>query len=98
MVRLLRVRKSTHPKKKYTAFFDNGKLVHFGGKGCKDYIQYQKDGALIAETKRRHYIARHSKGREHWNDPTSPGALSRWILWEYPSLAKAIQMYNTHFV
>ncbi|MFM7981221.1 MAG: hypothetical protein ACKPKO_18085, partial [Candidatus Fonsibacter sp.] len=37
------------------------------------------------------------KANESWNNPMSAGALSRYILWEYPSLTTAINQYAKRF-
>lgn len=43
------------------------------------------------------YLARH-KVRENWNDPTSPGALSRHLLWgESRKLKKNIKLFKSKF-
>ena len=96
---LKRVIPSTHPRKKYTAIFDDGARVHFGGKGCGDFILYVKShGPVIAHKKRLAYLKRHAAGGENWSNPRTAGALSRWLLWEYPNLTTAVRMYNSHFV
>ena len=96
---LKRVIPSTHPQKKYTAIFDDGARVHFGGKGYGDFIVYTKThGPGIANKKRAAYLKRHAGGGEKWSNPRMAGALSRWILWEYNTLAKAVRMYNSHFI
>lgn len=90
-----RVIRSKHPKKKYTAIFPDGKRVHFGGKGCGDFTTYYAThGEEYARKKRAGYIARHSQGRERWSDVYTAGALSRWILWEYPTLQEAVTAYK----
>lgn len=71
------------------AVFDN-KTVHFGQKGASDYTQHKDD------KRKELYINRH-KANENWNDPYSPGALSRWILWEKKSLSEAISNYKRKF-
>ena len=84
---------SSDTKYKLIAQFDDGKRVKFGGKGCMDYtLYYARDGPEVARRKRAAYIARH-RVREHWKDPTSRGALSRFILWEYPTLREAAHKY-----
>lgn len=49
--------------------------MDFGQRGGRTYVDHG-DKAL-----REAYLARHSRGREDWNDPYTPGALARWILW-----------------
>lgn len=93
---LVRVVPSPRQTKKYMAVFSDGQQVHFGGKGCGDFIQYQRLGKDFAARKRRAYIARHARGGEDWRNPMSPGALSRWLLWEYPTLPQAIKKYSLH--
>lgn len=80
--------------KKYTAYFDDGTRVHFGGAGCMDFIRYwRRDGPSVALAKRKAYITRH-RVNESWIDPKAPGTLSRIILWEYPTLEEAISKYD----
>lgn len=92
-LRLIKIVKSTkHDKKLMAVFEKNGrqKIVHFGAAGMSDY-HLHKD----PERKKR-YIARHAK-HENWNNPTSAGALSRWILWNKPSLRDSIASYKKKF-
>jgi hypothetical protein len=92
---------STRKAKKFVATFtdDSGRVVkktHFGGRGCKDYVVYSAENPAIARSKRLAYIKRH-RVRETWNDPTTAATLSRYILWEKPSLDKAIRKYKVLF-
>lgn len=92
-MRLISVSKSKKKDKKYDAVFDiNGKekTVSFGAAGYSDFTIH-KDPA-----RRERYINRH-KANENWSDPLSPGALSRWILWEETDINKAIQKYKKRF-
>lgn len=68
------IQKSTRAGKRFMATYANGKVVHFGQAGGKTYIDHGD------KAKREAYLARHKK-RENWNDPFSPGALSRYLLW-----------------
>jgi len=84
---------------KYKATFvddDTHKTVKFGAKGMKDYIKYSMQGSDIAEKHKELYLARHS-AREDWNDPTSAGSLSRWILWNKPTLRASFADYLHRF-
>jgi len=81
-MRLISVKQSDKPNKKYMALFENKhefRLVYFGAAGYTDYT-INKD-----PEKKRLYLLRH-RVNENWNDPTSAGALSRWILWNKPTL------------
>ena len=97
------ISKSTRTGKKLMAVFaypgGQKKTVHFGCASCGDFIRWSNVSHYLGDGKRRAYIARHgaSKSHENWNDPTSPGALSRWILWEKRSLASAIASYKRRF-
>jgi hypothetical protein len=42
------------------------------------------------------YIQRH-KSRENWRDPTSAGALSRYILWGKPLFRASVADYKKRF-
>ena len=66
------------------------KLVSFGAKGYSDFTQH-KD-----EERKERYLLRH-KRIENWNDYTSPGALSRWILWNKPTLKESIADFKNRF-
>ena len=71
--------------------------MDFGGKGYKDYTIYSKeDGKQIADMKRRAYIARHkpTESRIWKKDLYAPATLSRYILWEYPTMKKAVAEYQ----
>jgi len=70
----MKFEKSSRAGKRFQATFANGKVVHFGQVGGQTYIDHGD------KAKREAYLVRHKK-RENWNDPYSPGALSRWILW-----------------
>ena len=86
-------------KKKYMATFlvdGKEKTVLFGQKGYNDFITYSKTDKDLAEQKRKAYIARH-RPNEDWSNPLSPGTLSRFILWEHPSLLTAIRQYKHRF-
>jgi hypothetical protein len=68
------ITQSDRKDKRYVAIFDNGKKVHFGLKGGQTYIDH------LDKAKRDAYLKRHQKN-EDWEDPYTPGALSKWILW-----------------
>ena len=87
----MKIRKSLNPKKKFDAIFDDGEVVSFGAAGYTDYTL----GA--SETQRDRYIARH-RVAEQWNDPRSPGALSRYILWgDSRSIQQNLKSYRKRF-
>ncbi len=55
------------------------KTTHFGGKYYSDYTIHND------EKRKNRYELRHAK-REDWENFTTAGALSKWILWNKPSL------------
>lgn len=93
------VLKSKDPKKKFTAVFQESypsrghlveKKVDFGDSRYEDYTIHK-------DMKRRsNYISRHKKN-EDWTNPFTPGALSRYILWEHPDINQAIRMFRDRF-
>ena len=100
---LLKVQPSDNKGKKLEATFckcdkkneckgSNHKIVSFGSKGSSTYIDH-KD-----EDKKKAYLARHSKTPgENWNDRTSAGALSRWLLWNKKTLTASIADFRKRF-
>jgi hypothetical protein len=66
------------------------KTTHFGAAGMSDFTLHKDP-----ERKQR-YLARHMKN-ESWNDPVTAGSLSRWILWNKPSLSASIADYKKRF-
>jgi hypothetical protein len=48
------------------------------------------------EERKQRYLDRH-KANENWNKPDTAGALSRWILWNKPTLRESIQDYKERF-
>jgi hypothetical protein len=93
---LVRVVPSTRKTKKYAAVFSDGSTTHFGARGYGDYTVYWKRDRNLARKKRASYIARHG-ATEDWSDPRAAGTLSRYILWEHPTLNKAVSEYKKRF-
>ena len=98
-MRLLDVKPSTAKGKKYTATFClckdkpkcKGKRVHFGFAGSQTYLDHHD------KAKRAAYLKRH-RVNENWDNPTSAGALSRWLLWgDSTSLMMNIQEFRKKF-
>ena len=92
---LVKFSKSQNPKKKMTAIFFNKdrkkiKTVHFGSKNMSDYTIHKNP------ERKQNYIKRHS-AREDWNNPMTAGALSRFILWNLPTLSSSIKDYKKRF-
>jgi len=92
-LKLIKVVKSPKKEKKYRAVFSREgriKNVDFGSFGMSDYTIHK-------DSKRKtRYENRHKK-RENWNDPTTAGALSKWILWNKPSFKSSLADYKKRF-
>jgi hypothetical protein len=63
--------------------------VKFGALGYTDYTQTHD------KERKRLYLLRHQ--HEDWNNPRTAGALSRWILWNKPSITDSIADYKRRF-
>lgn len=99
-MRLIRITRSSRPDKKYAAEFESDggrvRVVHFGAAGYGDFISYSARSPSLAAEKRRAYIARHGAA-ERWDRPDTPASLSRYVLWESPSLESAVEGYRARF-
>ena len=93
-MRLKTLRRSRNPEKKWDAVFEKDgkeKVVAFGAKGYSDFTKHKNT------TRKARYIKRHSGMGEHWDKPDTPGALSRWILWNKPSLKGSLRDFRKRF-
>jgi hypothetical protein len=86
--------RSPRKGKKYRAvFYEDGvefDYADFGASGYDDYTTHGDD------ERKDDYLARHEP-TENWNDPYTPGALSRWVLWNKPSLEQSWNDYKRRF-
>lgn len=95
--KLLYIRRSKRAEKKFVAVFEHKetkrtRTTHFGARAYSDYTIHKDPD------RKARYIARHTDtNSEDWSDPTSAGALSRWILWNKPSLLASIADYKHRF-
>jgi hypothetical protein len=92
---LIKITKSDKKEKKLMAIFEdckNGrrKTTHFGSFGYEDFTTHRD------KDRKERYLARHRKN-ENWNDPTSAGALSKFLLWNKPTLKASIADYKRRF-
>lgn len=95
-MKLIRIEQSKVPGKKMTAIFlsDAGPmLIHFGAKGYEDFTT---SDPKIREAKKDAYIKRHQV-REDWTKPYTAGTLSRYILWNKPTIKASITDYKRRF-
>ena len=100
-MRLKTIRKSHLSKKKYDAVFlkSNGKTkrIPFGQKGYGDFIIFSRKSHETGKVHKQRYLKRHSGMGEHWSKPDTPGALSRWILWNKPSFKSSVADFKKRF-
>ena len=85
------IQKSHNTRNKYTAIINGTKTISFGAAGYQDFTTHK-------DTQRRqNYIRRHSN--EDWtrSNVESAAWLSRYILWEKPSLQEAIKHASTMY-
>ena len=66
------------------------RTVHFGSAGASDYTQHRDPVC------KQRYLARHAP-REDWDEPTTAGALARWILWNKETLRESVADYARRF-
>jgi hypothetical protein len=102
-LKLKSIKKSHLPNKKWDATFifpdGHTKTVPFGARknvdgkweDMSDFTKH-KD-----ETRRQRYISRHKGMGENWNDPTTPGALSYWVLWNKPTFRASVTDFKQRF-
>lgn len=93
MIILEKIVKSSRKDKKLMALFiidGKRKIVHFGQRGYNDYT------ITNDEKKKDLYLKRHFN-RENWNDPTSAGSLSRWLLWNLKTLELSEKDFRRRF-
>jgi len=88
------IKPSTRKGKKFMAIFFDGdkkvKTTHFGSAGMSDFTKH-KD-----EARKKLYLDRHRK-REDWNAYMTAGSLSKWILWNKPTIKASIADYKKRF-
>ncbi len=99
--RSVEIKRSSNPEKKLMAVFEDKdgkkiKTTHFGQRGASDYTKHGEKERM------QRYLERHGGGtttstKENWKDPTTAGALSRWVLWNKPSLSGSFSNYKSRF-
>ena len=90
--------KATSKVKKYKmvfyrkdkSVFKRIKTTSFGQAGASDFT-INKD-----EERKESYLNRHRK-RENWDDYMSAGSLSRFLLWNKPTLQASLKDYRKRF-
>jgi hypothetical protein len=87
--------KATNGKNKYTMIFYDHlrkkvKTINFGAVGYDDYTTH-KD-----LQRKMNYIQRH-EAREDWSNPMTAGTLSKFLLWNKPSLSASYKDFRNRF-
>ena len=87
--------KSDKSEKKYMLkFYDENKkrkkTIHFGSAGMDDFTLTKN------EDQKNRYLDRHRKN-ENWSKADTAGALSRWILWNKPTITASYNDYLQKF-
>ena len=85
------IQKSHNPKKKYDAIINGTKNISFGAVGYEDYTTHHD------EKRKQNYITRHSNENWRRSNLESAAWMSRYILWEKPSLQEAIKHANSMY-
>lgn len=83
------IQKDPSGKKKLQAVFSDGKKISFGSSTSTTFAE----GA--DKKKRENYIKRHQVN-EDWTK-INAGSLSRYVLWEKPSIEQGIQEFKRRF-
>ena len=89
----VKIKNSNKKGKKLMATFNcdgNLKTIHFGSAGMSDFTKHKDP------QRKERYLKRHKKN-ENWNNPETAGALSRWVLWNKPTLSASISDYKKRF-
>jgi len=93
-MKLKTLKKSLKPAKKYDAIFETSegreKTISFGAAGMSDFTLHHD------EERKERYLNRHRK-REHWDKPDTPGALSRYILWNKKTVKASLKDFKKRF-
>jgi hypothetical protein len=87
--------KATNGKNKYTMIFYDHlrkkvKTINFGAVGYQSYPDHQD------LQRKMNYISRH-EARENWKDPMTAGTLSKFLLWNKPSLSASYKDFMNRF-
>ena len=94
-LQLKSVKRSHKANKKWDATFvyPNGRerVISFGAAGMSDFTKHRD------ASRKLRYIERHTGKGERWRKPDTPGALSRWILWNKPTFRESVADFRARF-
>jgi hypothetical protein len=86
---IIEVIDSWRKNKKLAVVFNNNRTIHIGDNRYSDYSQHGD------KKRKENYIKRHA--HNGYTNPYSANTLSRYLLWEYTDLQKAIKQFNKKF-
>lgn len=90
MTKLIKITRANDKKHKYIAVFSDGTTTKFGAYGYSDFTKHKDP------KRKERYIKRHSVNQD-WTDKKKAGTLSRFILWNKPTLEESILDYKKKF-
>jgi hypothetical protein len=70
--------------------------IPFGAFNYNDYTIYYQMDPNLAKKRKAAYLKRH-KANEDWTNPRTAGTLSKYILWNKPTIEESIDNYIKHF-
>ena len=87
------ISKSEKSDKKMKATINGKKTIHFGLSSYDDFTTHKNS------KRRDNYIARHKGSGQDWSKSNiaSPSWMSRFILWEKPTLKGAVESANKKY-
>ena len=86
---------ATNTKRFVAVFVENDIIKFTSNFGSKTGSTFIDHGDII---KRANYLKRHSALNEDWENPTTAGALSKWILWgESDDIETNIKLFKKRF-
>jgi hypothetical protein len=84
-------------KHKLIAKFNNpNEIIKFGAYDYNDYTIYYQMDPELAKKRKTAYLKRH-KANEDWTNPRTAGTLSKYILWNKPTIEESINSYKKKF-
>lgn len=91
----LYIYESARKDKRFLAVFLKNDIIqfkiNFGSSTGSTFVDH---GDII---KRENYLKRHAALNEDWDNPTSAGSLSRWILWNTDDIETNIKAFKKQF-
>ena len=84
------IKPSNKANKKFDAVIDGKRTVSFGSAQHLDFTKHTD------QERKQRYLKRHN-ARDNWEDPTTAGALSKFVLWNKPTISASVKDMNKHF-